>query len=213
MWKSFGQAIQDPASLPVYKANATITVDGILNEADWSAAAPHLMFKLNGQPSGLSYTPTNNGIVVKSPYTDSSTCYVKFLHNGNKLYIALQSDDKQVCKFDWEGDGMFMVVKNASNQNCEFKLYVINSTTFGAETGGAAPIPAAGYGGVGIVNGTIYDSSDVDNGYTAEGFIDLSTLGYGTLPSSLQLFINIFDPDNYSLGAPAWGPNGNYAKQ
>lgn len=211
--KMFGQAVHDPASLPVYKANAPITIDGILSEADWGVAAPHLMFRLNGSPSGLSFTPTNNGIVVKPFYADTSVCYVKFLYYGTKLYVALKSNDKQVCKFDWEGDGMFMVLKNAANQNSEFKLYVINSTTFGAETGGAAPIPSAGYGGVGVVSGTIYDSSDVDNGYTAEGFIDLSTIGYASVPASIQVFINIFDPDNYSLGAPPWGPNGNYAKQ
>ena len=207
-----GTSQYDPASLSVYSATSPITVDGNLNEADWAVDAPQLMFRMNGTPSGMSFTPTNAGIVVKPPYADTSTCYVKFLHYGTKLYVALQSNDKQVCKFDWEGDGMFMVVKNASNQNSEFKLYVINSTTFGAETGGAAPIPSGGYGGVGIVNGTIYDSTDVDNGYTAEGFIDLSTIGYTTLPSSLQLFMNIFDPDNILPSLP-FGPHGAYAKQ
>jgi hypothetical protein len=209
---SFGQAVEDPASLPVYLAEGPITVDGILNESSWSALAPHLMFKIGGTPSGYSNTPTGH-VIVKEPYTDISTTYVKFLRYGTILYVALQSDDKQVCKFDWEGDGMFMVLKNASNQNSELKLYVINSTTFGAETGGAAPIPAGGYGGVGVVNGTIYDSSDVDNGYAAEGFIDLSTMGYTTIPSSIQVFLNIFDPDNFSAGAAPWGPNGNFAKQ
>jgi hypothetical protein len=210
-----GQAIKDPATLPVYKANAPITVDGNLSETDWSTAAPHLMFRLKGTPSGLSYTPTNDtGLVVKAPYTDTSTCYVKFLYFGSKLYVSLKSNDKQVCKFDWEGDGMFMKIKNASNQEAEFKLYVINSTTFGAETGGPAPIPSAGYGGVGLVSGTILDSSDTDNGYSAEGFIDLSTIGFSTIPSSVQVMMNIFDPDYYKQGSPTgFAGYGNYAKQ
>lgn len=210
---AFGQATNDPASLPVYSATGPITVDGNLNEADWTAAAPHLMFKFNGTPSGLSYTPTNAGSEVKPPYTDTSTCYVKFLHDGMTLYISLWSDDHQVCKFDWEGDGLFLILKNASNVNKEFHLYVINSTTFGAETGGAAPtIPAGGYGGVGVVDGTIYDSTDVDNGYTAEGVIHLDSLGFTTIPSSIQVAAIIFDPDNILPSQPL-GEHGTYAKQ
>ena len=210
--ESYAQAVQDPASINVYEASGPITVDGVLDETAWLAAAPQIMFKLGGEPSGLSNTPTN-GAVVKPPYTDSSTTYLKYLYSGTNLYVSLKSDDKQVCKFDWEGDGMFMVLKNPINQNSELKLYVINSTTFGAETGGAAPIPAGSYGGVGVVNGTIYDSTDVDGGYTAEAYIDLSALGYPTLPTSLQVSVVIFDPDNFSAGAPPWGPNGNFYKQ
>jgi hypothetical protein len=210
--ETYSQAVQDPASISVYEASGAITVDGILNEASWSAAAPQIMFKAGGTPSGISNTPTT-GAIVKPPYKDSSTTYLKFLYSGTNLYISLKSDDKQVCKFDWEGDGLFMILKNPINQNSELKLYVINSTTFGVETGGAAPIPAGSYGGIGVVSGTIYDSSDVDNGYTAEAFIDLSSLGYPTIPSSLQISAVIFDPDNYSTGVPPWGANGNFYKQ
>ncbi|HRQ53371.1 MAG TPA: T9SS type A sorting domain-containing protein, partial [Ignavibacteriaceae bacterium] len=210
--ESYAQAVQDPASINVYEASGPITVDGVLDETSWLTASPQIMFKLGGEPSGLSNTPTN-GAVVKPPYTDSSTTYVKYLYSGTNLYVSLKSDDKQVCKFDWEGDGMFMILKNPINQNSELKLYVINSTTFGAETGGAAPIPTGSYGGVGVVNGTIYDSTDVDGGYTAEAYIDLSALGYPTLPATLQVSVVIFDPDNYSAGAPPWGPNGNFYKQ
>ncbi|MBK7632326.1 MAG: T9SS type A sorting domain-containing protein [Ignavibacteriales bacterium] len=210
--ESYAQAVQDPVSIDVYEASGPITVDGVLDEAAWLAAAPQIMFKIDGEPSGLYNTPTN-GAVVKPVYSDSSTTYVKYLYSGTNLYVALKSDDKQVCKFDWEGDGMFMILKNPINQNSELKLYVINSTTFGAETGGAAPIPAGSYGGVGVVSGTIYDSTDIDGGYTAEAFIDLSALGYPTLPTSLQVSVVIFDPDNFSAGAPPWGPNGNFYKQ
>jgi len=208
----YSQAVQDPASIPVYQASGTIIVDGILNEADWSATAPHLMFKAGGSPSGTSYTPTG-GAIVKPVYKDSSTTYVRFLHSNNKLYISLKSNDKQVCKFDWEGDGMFMVMKDASDKNSELKLYVKSATTFGVETGGAAPIPADGYSGIGVVSGTIYDSSDVDNGYTAEAVVDLSKIGYASLPAAMKCFLNIFDPDNFSTGAAPWGANGNFFKQ
>ncbi len=206
-----GTSPYDPPSLPVYSAYSPITVDGNLNEADWTGA-PSLMFKLNGIPSGMSYAPTNSGIVVKGPYTDTSTCYVKFLHYNNKLYVALKSDDKQVGIFDWEGDGMFMKLKNELGQDCEFKLYVTNPNyIFQAEGGGSTP--AGSFGGVGLVDGTIMDSSDTDNGYTAEGYIDLSQL-FDTPPTSLQVMVNIFDPDDYTAGSPAgFGGYGNFEKQ
>ena len=210
----YSQAVQNPASINVYEASGIITIDGMLDEAAWSAAAPHIMFKMGGEPSGLSNTPTD-GAVVKPPYTDESTTYVKFLYQGTKLYVSLTSDDKQVCKFgdSWEGDGLFMKLKNPIGQAQEYHLKVLNPTTFGAESGGGTPIPSDGFDGLGVVSGTIYDSSDVDNGYTAEGWIDLSSLGYGTLPASLEVSVVIFDPDNYSFGVGPWGPNGNFYKQ
>ena len=210
----FSQAVQDPASITVYETTGPITIDGTLDEPDWAHAAPQIMFKLGGSPSGLSGTPTD-GAVVKPVYKDSSTTYVKFLYQGTKLYIALKSDDQQVCKFgdSWEGDGLFFELKNPINQVQEFHLYVKDATTFGAESGGGTPIPAEGFGGIGVVSGTIYDSTDVDGGYTAEGWIDLSAIGYPTLPSSLPVSVVIFDPDNYSLGVTPWGENGNFYKQ
>ena len=202
----------DPASLPVYQASGTITVDGNLTEPDWSSNIPALMFRINGTSNAPNiYTPTGYAI-VKAPYTDTSTCYVRFLHNGMDLYVSLQSNDKSVCKFDWEGDGMFMVMQDGNKNNMEFHLYVKADTTFGFETGGGNPAPAGSVEGIGIVNGTIYDSTDVDNGYTAEMVIHLDKIGFTSMPDSLHLYMDIFDPDNIAYGQP-WGPYGNYAKQ
>jgi len=210
--ESYAQAVQDPVSLPVYEASSSITVDGVLDESDWANNAPNLVFRFNGNPFNRSNTPTNAGVEVKALYTDTSTCYVKFLHYGNMLYVSLKSDDKQVGIFDWEGDGMFMKVVNELGQDCEFKLYVVRATnSIGAEGGGSTP--AGAYGGVGIVDGTVMDSSDTDNGYTAEGYIDLSQL-FDTPPTSIQVLVNIFDPDYYTLGSPtAFGGYGDFSKQ
>ncbi|RPI65878.1 MAG: hypothetical protein EHM47_17970, partial [Ignavibacteriales bacterium] len=100
--------VTDPPNIPVYVASGAITVDGMLNEETWSRATWHLKFKIGGTPSGYSHSPTGFE-VVKPPYVDTSTCYVRFLRNGTNLYIALDSDDKQVCRFgdSWEGDGLF----------------------------------------------------------------------------------------------------------
>ncbi|MCA2005057.1 MAG: T9SS type A sorting domain-containing protein [Ignavibacterium sp.] len=210
---AMGQAVNDPASLPVYKTSGAITLDGQLTENDWQVDKPHMMFKIGGVPTGNSNTPTNFAI-VKPPYTDTSTCYVKFLRNNMDLYFSLNSNDKQVCRFDWEGDGMFMKFKNSSGSDVEYKIYVgvvSGVPQFVFETNG----PVASGNGVGYARPgtTIYDSSDVDNGYTAEMVIHLDQLGFTTVPDTVTLLINIFDPDNYSLGVPPWGSNGNYAKQ
>lgn len=207
------QAVSDPASLPVFTATGPITLDGRLLEIDWAANVPHLRYRIGGTPSGNSNTPTNFAI-VKQPYRDTSVCFVKFLRRDTLLYFSLDSDDKQVCRFDWEGDGMFMKIKNAAGNDVEYKIYVgvvNNVPQFVYETNG----PANSGGGVGFPRAgtTIYDSTNTDNGYTAELMINLRALGFTTVPDTVQVLINIFDPDNYSLGVPPWGPNGNFAKQ
>jgi hypothetical protein len=180
-------------------------------ESDWAVDKPHLMFNKDGVPSGNSNTPTD-GAVVKEPYTDVSTCYVKFLRDGFDLYISLNSDDQQVCRFDWEGDGMFMKIWDAASANeYEIKNYVGASATFVFETNAPAGVTeGVGYPMPGT---TIYDSSDVDNGYTAETVIHLDQLGFVDPLATVRLMINIFEPDNYSAGVPPWGPNGNFYKQ
>lgn len=210
---SNAQAVADPASLPVYSAAGTITVDGLLNEPSWAANKPHLMFKINGTPTGNSNTPTGHAI-VKEPYKDTSVTYVKFLRMGTQLYIGFTSNDKQVCRFDWEGDGMFMKIKNSANEEKEFKMYVgvvNNVPQFVFETN--APAGAGSGVGVAAQGTTIYDSTNVDNGYSCEMVINLDVLGFNASTPSVQILINIFDPDNYSLNVPPWGANGNYAKQ
>jgi len=207
------QAVNDPSALPVFTATGPITLDGRLLEVDWAVNVPHLRYRIGGTPSGNSNTPTAFAI-VKPPYRDTSTCFVKFLRRDTLLYFSLDSDDKQVCRFDWEGDGMFMKIVNAAGTEVEYKIYVgvvNNVPQFVYETNGPANSGAgAGYAKPGT---TIYDSTNTDNGYSAELMINLKALGFNTVPDSIRLLINIFDPDNYSLGVPPWGPNGNYAKQ
>ncbi|MDP2365171.1 MAG: hypothetical protein Q8M94_15560, partial [Ignavibacteria bacterium] len=191
-----------------------ITLDGMLNEASWSVNVPHLMFNKDATPTGNSNTPTD-GAVVKPPYTDVSTCYVKFLRSGYNLYISLNSNDQQVCRFDWEGDGLFMKIKNFSGANeYEIKNYVgivggVGAFVFETSAPSGA-VEGVGYAKPGT---TIYDSTNVDNGYSSETLIRLDQLGFTDPLAPITLMIVVFDPDNYSLGAPPWGPNGNFYKQ
>jgi len=212
--QTVAQAVADPPSIDAYKTTGPITLDGRLLETDWTAAnyKPHLMFKMDGVPSGNSNTPTG-GAIVKPVYSDVSTCYVKFLRNGTDLYIALDSDDKQVCRFgdSWEGDGLFMKIKDSGGSDVEIKLYYnLAGTDPDIHYEGPAFASGAGYKKPGTV---VNDSTNIDAGYSAELMIDLTGLGFTAATTELQILINIFDPDNYSDGVPAWGPNGNYYKQ
>ncbi len=205
-------AQEDPASIMVPEATGAIVVDGVLDEPDWNNDNPYLMFRIGGTPAGNAYTPTGF-VVVKPEYTDTSTCNVRFLRDGMNLYISLESDDKQVCRFgdSWEGDGLFMKIKDASGNDVEYKLYY--------NLAGADPDMhyegTAGSEGVGVKGpGTVVnDSTNIDSGYTAELRIDLADLGYTEVPNSVDVLINIFDPDNYNDGDGAWGVHGNFAKQ
>jgi len=210
---TLGQGTTDPSTITVFKSSAAVTVDGNLDESIWTTDLPHLKFKIGGESTGNNELIPTGFEIIKPPYADTTTTMVRFAYSGMSLYISLESDDKQVCRFgdSWEGDGLFMKIKNASGADVEYKLYY--------NLGGADPEihyegPAHSEGAGVKGNGTIVnDSTNVDGGYTAELRIDLAGLGYTSLPSDIDMLINIFDPDNYSDGVPPWGPNGNFAKQ
>lgn len=202
----------DPMQLPVNESSDAIVVDGVLDDADWLRNDPQLMFKIGGEPSGKTSTPTGH-VIVKPSYVDTSTCYVKFLYSEMDLYISLNSNDKQVCRFgdSWEGDGLFMKIKDAVGADVEFKLYYnLSGVDPDIHYEGPAHSEGAGVKASGTI---VNDSTNVDSGYTAELRISLSGLGFTEVPDTLQIMMNIFDPDNYSDGVSAWGANGNFAKQ
>jgi len=206
------QGTSDPASLTVFPSNAAITVDGVLDESDWSIDNPYLLYGIEAQPGGNASTPTGYAI-VKPGYVDTTTTVVKFLYSGMNLYISLKSNDQQVCRFgnSWEGDGLFMKVKDASGSDVEFKLYYnLAGTDPEIHYEGPGHSEGAGVKGTGTI---VNDSTNVDGGYTAELRISLDSLGYTNIPDSLKVLMNIFDPDSYSDGVEAWLANGSFAKQ
>lgn len=87
-----------------------------------------MMFRIGGNPSGNIYTSTSF-VVVKPPYSDTSTCFIRFLRRDSLLYFGIDSDDKQVCRFDWEEDGLFMKIKNSQGNDVEYIIYagVVNN--------------------------------------------------------------------------------------
>jgi hypothetical protein len=192
----------DPPYLQIQSAEKPITVDGKLDETDWQRRFDHLVFRQKFQPGDVEYGVTG-GAQVSGTYQDTTTTIVKILHYGLDLYISLQSDDRYVNKWggSWEGDGLFMKVKDATGIDREFKLY-FNLSGPNPEMNYEATIPEAGFGVGWKRPGTVVnDTSQIDNGYTAELVIHLDKLGYTDPYADVPVIINIFDPDKQT-GTP-----------
>jgi hypothetical protein len=195
----------------------SIVVNGVLNEADWANAKPYLKFGPNPVLTSDERSVTD-GALVRGDYWDPSYAKVKFLRKGMSLYIGIQSDDKSIGRFgdSWEGDGLFMEIKDAVGHQREYHLKFNVDTLTGAKadsavplSGGTYPVPLSYFKAVGLVNagGHAYDTSTVSNGYTMELEIRLDSLGFASTVDSVQVIMNIFDPDGYPRGAKAYeGP-------
>ncbi len=209
----------DPASMVVKNA-AAVTVDGKLNEAEW-ANAPALLFG-NGVQLKKKYGDQTvsggfdlkasfdvNGVTYHNPNMDSSWARVKFIRKGVDLYIGVQSNDKSICRFDWEGEGLFVQIKDNAGVTKEYKLYYQNIAGNKDTIKYEESVLNSG-SGAGFLNSgsTANDTANVDSGYTAELRIRLDKLGY-TLPvNNIQISMNIFDPDGFQFNAALPWPYG-----
>ncbi len=211
----FAQGHVDPPYLQIQSTENPITIDGKLDETDWQRRFDHLIFRMDVVPGDVEYGVTD-GELVKGPYTDTTTTIVKIMHHGLDLYIALQSDDQSVGKFgdSWEGDGLFMKIKDAGGIDVEYKLYF--------NQGGADPdivyeepglYPSSGSGAaIKHPSTVVNDTTQVDSGYTAELVIHLDQLGYSDPYAEVPVLLNIFDADGYHDGMTAWGDLGSFYK-
>jgi len=201
----------DPALVAAQNALGSVTLDGVLGESEWNNAQTLLfgkgasLWQMPGELTATgevdvkaSYDYWFDGVnygTFHLPNTDSSLAKVKFLRRGTNLYVGIQSDDKSICKFDWEGDGMFVKVKKSDGTDVEYKLYYqnLNDTIRYEEQ-----LASSGAGAGSLAPGsTVNDTTQVDNGYTAELMIDLAALGYAPDVSEVQLTLAVFDPDGY----------------
>ncbi|HAP35823.1 MAG TPA: hypothetical protein DCQ28_07735, partial [Bacteroidetes bacterium] len=209
----------DPASMVVKNA-AAVTVDGKLNEAEW-ANAPALLFG-NGVQLKKKYGDQTvsggfdlkasfdvNGVTYHNPNMDSSWARVKFLRKGVDLYIGVQSNDKSICRFDWEGEGLFVQIKDNAGVTKEYKLYYQNiagnKDTIRYEE---SVLNSGGGAGFLPVGSTANDTTNVDNGYSTELRIRLDKLGYAATVNAVQISMNIFDPDGFQFNAALPWPFG-----
>jgi tRNA threonylcarbamoyladenosine modification (KEOPS) complex Pcc1 subunit len=219
------QAQSDPASLTVKNAGSVITLDGKLDEADWSGA-PTLIYgngaSVFAQPGDNTVTGgvdvknpfTDGGIAYNVPNTDSSWARVKFLRKGMNLYIGITSNDKSICKFDWEGDGMFLMIKNSLGVDQQYKLYWQNIGTAADTIKYEEPKTGFGAGAGYLFPGSVVnDTTQVDSGYSAELMVRLDSLGYTGNVSSIQIALVEFDPDGFEHPMNTWDHTiGSYYK-
>lgn len=206
----------DPSYLKVVSVEKPLVIDGVLDETDWQRRYDYLVFNPKGLTGDVEYAPTGK-VLVTGSYPDTTTTYVKFMHNGLDLYISLNSDDKYVGKFgsSWEGDGLFMKIKDASGTPVEYKLFWnLNGTDPDIHFEVPGMYPNSGSGAAFKKPGTVVnDTTQVDAGYTAEMVIHLDMLGYTDPYGEVEVMINIFDPDNYYENDNPYKPTGSYFKQ
>ena len=210
----FGKEYDNPDTLSANIAVTTMTVDGKLTETDWTNASTLVFGPANAPKTGTEKTVTGSFDVKKNftwnslpyslPYKDTSYTKVKFLAKGNDLYIGIQSPDKSICKFDWEGDGIFVKIKNSVGDDKEFKLYWqntgLNKDTIRLETQVLNSGDGAGFL---VAGSSVNDTTNVDNGYTAELRIKLNSLGFAPTVNKVDLKVamTIFDPDGFQFNA------------
>jgi len=204
----------DPAYIQVVSSESPLVIDGVLDETDWLRRFDYLVFNADTLTGDVEYAVTG-GVLVTGDYPDTTTTMVKFLHHGLDLYISLTSDDKSVGKFgtSWEGDGLFMKIRDANGIDKEYKLFWNAGGTdpdIVFETNGPE---GSGEGAAWKNPGTIVnDTTAADSGYTAEMVIHLDMLGYTDPNVEIPININIFDPDGYVDDMDPYGGVGSYHK-
>jgi hypothetical protein len=214
---------QDPPTMTAYATHTPITLDGNLNESSWNQSYPYLVFGPNPVLSDPNARSVTGSVLVQAPYTDTSYTTMKFLRSGMDLVIGFQSNDKSVCKFgdvnNWEGDGLFMKVKSADGlQSYEFHLYYNvagENADYKYESGGDVAHNKPQWGNGVMVKGSttiVNDTTQVDNGYSAELVIHLDSLGYTPSSTTIPVSIDIFDPDGFQGNMPAFGTKGSFYK-
>ncbi len=196
----------NPAAMVAMSAEKQIVIDGKLDEQDWQRRIFNLNFRAKFKPDDASFSVTGSalptsGLVGTKGYTDTSGTQVYFLHRGTDLYVAVNSSDSSVCKRwgAWEGDGLYMKVKNKAGVELEYKLMFNNDTSSQAVLELSSNSPAGSAEGKSYTPaGTIVnDNTGKDKGYSLELLIHLDKLGY-TVDDQIPVSVTIMDPDYYT---------------
>jgi Carbohydrate family 9 binding domain-like len=200
----------------------TITLDGILNEPEW-AKAESLQI-VYGQSTGL---PTSGWVTEPqgqgSAVTDPTHAVVKFLVQGNQLFLAFTIPDSSIGgTADWaRWDGIIMSVKDKSNVSRPSSPVEYTYTWW---LGSPFPYPTPVVGGKPWFRGTFGNPNDTtrtpeqiaawdartvvhgisndnlpDTSWVVEMKVDLSVLGYDvTKPDGdvVALNFSIWDCDH-----------------
>jgi hypothetical protein len=214
---------------------ATMTVDGVLNEAAWSSAEsfPVQYGVLDGNPGSGWKVMNGSGTPL-----DPATGVLKFLadKNTNKLYIALVVTDSSVGGAGWENcDGVVAGIyergaRAESGVTLHRDIFItwIDSAGLGQLPnlhGGNLPgrsivIAAATVQGISNSDTNVSGQREADQGWTLEAEVNLDSLGYNANSATvdaIQMSLCLWDAD-WLAGADhiatrawwlnEWGNNG-----
>jgi hypothetical protein len=202
----YGQMIKRTDAIWARTTSTPITLDGKLNEADWAKAESlYISYgKDNGMP-GSGYTTDGWNVVPTDPLNNA---VVKFLVNGDSLYVAVSVKDSSIGGGPWPGpakwEGVLSNIRNKSKAERPVpngEIYYAWNTEGWADpaTGNVGAMPGyfgpiSGYNrwtdsSNGMLKAQIWDAktfvdgltnadSIIDNGYTMEFKINLKFYGY-----------------------------------
>jgi hypothetical protein len=215
------------------RATATpITVDGKMDESDWAKADQVVL-----RYGSASLLP-GSGFAKEGGVDpiDPTFATLKFLVNGNKLFLGVDVKDASVGGGLWaKFDAFLFNLRDHSNANRPADSYEFfygwvaegwadpNTANVGAGPGhfGRSPADRDLWTGVTVVNGITNDDTTPDNGYVTEFVIDLAKLGYDvTKPGGdiIEFNFSLYDcdwqwpmnEDKFSSNRVWWqGPWGN----
>ncbi|MFN2370838.1 MAG: hypothetical protein ABR506_06735 [Candidatus Krumholzibacteriia bacterium] len=199
-------------------AAGPITLDGVLNEADWAQAETQVI--QYQQDAGIpgSGWKTESGW----PPTDPTYATLRFLVRDNQLYLGAEIQDQSVggSKEFNRFDGLLMAIKNhldpgAPKPPSEYAYLWWNPESIDPQPTGQVPAfigrwaewppytartpeQIAAWDAVTVVHGLSNSDTALDTGYTVEMRFDLGVMGYDvTQPAGdiIEWNISIYDTD------------------
>ena len=229
----FSQQINRPDVIWARTSDAPIVLDGVLDEAAWAQAESlHVKYGIPDSPIPGSGWGKEGGADPSDP-VDAT---LKFLVQGNSLYLAVVAKDSSVGGGLWaKFDAILMNLRNAADANRpagSFEYFYgwvaeswgdPNTANVGAGPGffGWAAADRTVWDAVTKVNGVTNDDATPDGGYVTEFKFDLTVRGYDATAAAgtiIPFNISIYDCDwqwpmneaKFSSGrAWAQGPWGN----
>jgi hypothetical protein len=196
-----------------------ITLDGVLNEADWAKAETKTI--VYGQDNGL---PGSGWKIEAGSFfpDDPPTATARFLVVGNELYMGLDVQDESVGGSELFNrfDGLLMALKDHSLAGApkppqEYFYSWWNPEVPDPQTPGGSPLfkgvwaeeppgtprtaeQIANWDAVTVVHGLSNDDTVVDTGYTVEMRFNLTPMGYDVTQSGgdiVEWNLSIYDSD------------------
>ena len=220
------------ARIPAGDNFAAPTMDGLLTDPVWNGA-PALKIKFGDDALRASYPgvgpwrsgqyqPEVNG--GQADVVDPGNATVKWFYKGTKLYLGFDVNDKVVQYISdplrWDGFIVSLVdyaARNADNhQLIGYKLsFQVGPTGNAMPQDELPPLVANGGAQVALAlkPGTTVDTlgTNVDTGYTAEMWVDLTKIGYPANLGDHRLFLGVdlldgdsFTPFTDSYGTRTW---------